>query len=646
MGLLIFDLMSASSAGADERFRAGSPQRAGSAALLIEAMARLAEAATPRQVTDALMEAFHSLFDPCTTSLVLLDEGPGELEQRPPVRDALRSGEVTVEATRAAVPLAVRRRILGAIALGFERAPSFDVEQLELLRVLGRAGAGALERARSCERGLFSAEREAQLERRLEWADAELRAAWDNAPVGLNLVDRDLRFRRVNRVCAEINGTSIEGHIGKTVSEVLPSLAPDLEPKMRRVLEAGEVFDEIVEAETPAQPGRWRDWHAMYYPMRDASGAIVGVASTVHDVTAEREADRQRLRRAARDTAFVQATSVILWVLDATGRPVEDSPSWRAFTGFGWSGSTAGQWSESLHPDDRERTRAAWNDAVSAKRVFQCEMRVRRRDGVYVWMLARAVPVLDERGEIVEWAGANTDITEHKLAQEQREATLRLAEQFIGILGHDLRNPIAAIRMAAQLTRRSAGDPSEVRHLADRTIASASRMGNMVTQLLDFTRVRLGRGLNIERRPTNLGQVVDAAIDELRLVHPGRTIDGSCQGVVEGSWDGDRLAQVVSNLVGNALQHGDAARPVEVRLGFIESDALLEVQSYGTPIAPDLLPHLFEPYRQGPRHKGKSQGLGLGLYITQQIVHAHGGRIEVRSGAAEGTRFTVTLPRA
>jgi PAS domain S-box-containing protein len=491
-------------------------------------------------------------------------------------------------------------------------------------------------------------EREAQLARNLEWAHAELAATWDNAPVGLNLLDRDLRYRRVNRVCAEINGLPIEAHIGKTVSEVLPEqLARELEPKLRRVLASGEVFDEALSAETLARPGQLRDWQALYFPVRDAAGGIVGVATTVREITAEREAERQKLRQGARDSAFVQATSLVLWVTDASGVFTKSSPSWSAFTGMSREALTAPWgWIAAVHPDDRERARAAWSRATQTRSVYECELRVRRHDGAYIWTLARGAPVFDARGEVVEWMGVITDIGDRKRADEQRDATLRFAEQFIGILGHDLRNPINAIQIAAQLMERSPGDVPYTLRLAQRVVSSARRMSNMVAQLLDLTRVRLGTGLKVERKAINLSDVVMAGIDELRLVHSTRTIACSCETVVEGSWDPDRLAQVVSNLVGNALQHGDPGRPVEVRLASDEPRAVVfEVHNYGEVIPSDLLPHLFDPYREERAHGAKVQGLGLGLFITHQIVRAHGGRVEVRSTAAEGTRFIVKLPR-
>jgi PAS domain S-box-containing protein len=372
----------------------------------------------------------------------------------------------------------------------------------------------------------------------------------------------------------------------------------------------------------------------------------VGVTTHVREVTTDPEAEQQRLRKAARDAAFVQATSVLLWVTDPYGHLLEDSPTWRAFTGLSFDDvMTPWGWAKALHPDDRERVSAAWSRAVRSKSLFVCEQRFRRWDGTYVWTLARAAPVLDERGDIVEWVGTNMDISESKRAEEEREARLRVAEQFIGILGHDLRNPINAIQMAAQLLERKGESAGDRLRLVERIAASTSRMSNMVAQLLNLTRVRLGTGLRVERKATNLSQVVTAAVEELRLVYPMRIVECACEAAVQGSWDVDRLAQVVSNLVGNALQHGDPARPVEVRLATVEYGAVFEVQSYGPPIPPELLPHIFDPYRQGQPCRGKSQGLGLGLFITQEIVHAHGGRIDVRSTAAEGTRFIVTLPR-
>jgi signal transduction histidine kinase len=215
---------------------------------------------------------------------------------------------------------------------------------------------------------------------------------------------------------------------------------------------------------------------------------------------------------------------------------------------------------------------------------------------------------------------------------------------FVGMLGHDLRNPLNAVIMTARLLQRRA--PAEGRAVA-RILSSAQRMATMVAQLLDLTRSRLAGGITIERSEVDVAAAVGEVIDELRGTHPDRQVDWSGPAHLTAAVDAGRLGQVVSNLVGNALEHGDPSAPVTVRLfapGEGE-DLVLTVHNAGPPIPPDLLPTLFDPFR-GTKSRGeRSHGLGLGLFITEQLVLAHGGQLDVRSTHDEGTTFTVRLPR-
>ncbi len=169
----------------------------------------------------------------------------------------------------------------------------------------------------------------------------------------------------------------------------------------------------------------------------------------------------------------------------------------------------------------------------------------------------------------------------------------------------------------------------------------------MIGDLLDFTRSRLGGGFPIQTRRMDLRELCQAVIEELELAYPERTVEFEARGDAWGNWDPDRVAQVVSNLVGNALQHSPESGTVRVDLGDEGDRVLLETSNAGPPIPREVLPHIFEPGRRGPAGHGRneSSGLGLGLYIVQQIVLAHGGEISVRSSAEEGTTFTVSLPR-
>ncbi len=246
--------------------------------------------------------------------------------------------------------------------------------------------------------------------------------------------------------------------------------------------------------------------------------------------------------------------------------------------------------------------------------------------------------------------------TEDEVANEARrvaeaERTDRFNELFAGILGHDLRNPLSAITLSAELLARRTRSDEISRPLA-RILASAERMERMIAQLLDFTRIRLGQGLPLELGPVDLGALARAILDELEPVF-GRRIELMRVGSVLGRWDWDWLGQLLSNLAANACQHGAAGAPIVVRLDGGRPDVVtLHVENGGV-IPAELLPTLFEPFRHAQSRSGiravpggpRSSGLGLGLHIAEQIVRAHGGSIQVVSGPLSGTCFTVELPR-
>jgi PAS domain S-box-containing protein len=275
-----------------------------------------------------------------------------------------------------------------------------------------------------------------------------------------------------------------------------------------------------------------------------------------------------------------------------------------------------------------------------------------RKNGSRFWASVVITAVRDSRGQLRGFAKVTRDLTERRrtrdeLAVEARrrleaESQTRFAETFVGILGHDLRNPLNAISMAVTLMKRKGtGDLTRL----DRIQSSTVRMSNMVAQLLDLTRSRLAGGISVERKPTDLLVVTAETIDELRLVNPGRDIRLEEAGGIDGRWDPDRLAQVVSNLVGNALQHGDPSKPITVRLLPVDDGVRFVVHSFGPVIPPEVLSVIFDPYRRTTVRTAGTRGLGLGLFISQQIVAAHNGTIECRSTEEEGTTVTVTLPQ-
>jgi signal transduction histidine kinase len=232
-------------------------------------------------------------------------------------------------------------------------------------------------------------------------------------------------------------------------------------------------------------------------------------------------------------------------------------------------------------------------------------------------------------------------------ARQELEHTEQVRERILGMIGHDLRSPLSAVIVAADLLRV---EPCPHRHerLGERIAASGARMERMITQLMDFTRARLGGGIPIQPVPADLAALCRRAVDEIQMAHPGVRVQASIGTPVWGRWDPDRLAEVIANLLGNAIDHGAPGTPVEVTLYELGADAVLRVRNQGTTIPAEDRSLIFDPFHRGRvlgRRQGKRAGLGLGLYIVRQIVMAHGGTVDVES--ADGmTTFSVILPRS
>lgn len=224
---------------------------------------------------------------------------------------------------------------------------------------------------------------------------------------------------------------------------------------------------------------------------------------------------------------------------------------------------------------------------------------------------------------------------------DARDRDVHLLEMFMGILGHDLRNPLSAIRIAIDHIRIASGN--HFAPIVRRMMSSTDRMERMVAQLLDLTRIRLAGGIPVNVAPADLARLCRNAIDELTEIHPAAVIDVAIDGDTAGQWDADRLLQAVSNLVGNAIEHATDIAGITLRLAGTGDSVTLEIHNPGA-IPPDLLGVLFDPFR-GAHLTASRKGLGLGLFITKHIVEAHHGTITVDSAEPRGTTFSVTLPR-
>ncbi len=254
-------------------------------------------------------------------------------------------------------------------------------------------------------------------------------------------------------------------------------------------------------------------------------------------------------------------------------------------------------------------------------------------------------PVRDRAGKIVGIIGAATDITEQKAMLRRLTDDVSFRERMMGVLGHDLRNPLNAITLSTDLLLRRGGCSPEDRKQLGHVRRAANRMTEMIETLLDFTRLRFG-AFPLSFRPVDLGEIVRGVVDEVHAGIPDRPIELRTRGTLRGNWDPARMSQAITNLVSNAIAYGEPGTTVTVDVEGDDHDATVTVNNIGLPIPPAFMAVIFEPFRRDVPQDRSPHGLGLGLYIVEQIVLAHGGGIRVESNAQEGTTFTMRLPLA
>jgi PAS domain S-box-containing protein len=370
----------------------------------------------------------------------------------------------------------------------------------------------------------------------------------------------------------------------------------------------------------------------VYAPMRLPDGTIDGVLMFSFDVTAQVVAERH-IRE------VFDNLPDLAWTTAANGQADFYNRRWYEYTG-----TTPRDLKKMgvLTVDDPvalDQIRVGWRRSLATGEPFEMEHTLRGKDGVSRWFLTRVRPLHDPAGKLHRWVGASIDIDDRR-----REEAFR--ETFLGVLGHDLRNPLSAILTTARLLLKRESVAREVRPQLERVLRSGVRMQRMIDQLLDLTRARLGGGFPLTRseRPLPLAPVVARIVDEIRGAHPEQAIELTADERCSARLDSDRFEQVVSNLVGNAVLHGDRATPVRVSLAPDGEELRLRVENGGAPIDPNFLPVMFNPFVRTAKPDSPASGLGLGLYISERIVSAHGGKVVVHSSREEGTRFDVLLP--
>jgi PAS domain S-box-containing protein len=480
-------------------------------------------------------------------------------------------------------------------------------------------------------------------------AAEQLRFVTDHASVQIVHCDPNGRYKFVNAPYASRHGLTPEQALGKHISEVV---GDDAYAAFRCHVEAalrGERAE--FEQEVPYPFGR-RWMRCVYAPDRDASGRVTGFVGVLQDET-ERHTAEEALRRseqALRDRNMLlqlalEASTGIVFEWDVRRNrarrivsALEELPA-------------SNEWEpvdsivRRVHPEDRTAFRANLADAFASENgSYRSEFRVVLPGGDERWLEEHGYVERNALNRPERMIGLSRDITARKRIEQGLKDELRTNEMFVGVLSHDLRNPLAGALMVAELGAENTEAPATKKSF-ERIGQSAKRMLRLIEQLLDLTRFRMAHGIELRLESSDLGQISGAVVDEWSSAHPGADVRIEVLGDATGRWDPDRLAQLVSNLVGNAIQHRAGLGRVAIHVDGSDADVVrLRVSNDGT-IPGEVMPVLFEPFKHGASATKKKTSLGLGLYIVKQVALAHGGDVQARSDPEHGTTFETVLPR-
>jgi signal transduction histidine kinase len=300
-------------------------------------------------------------------------------------------------------------------------------------------------------------------------------------------------------------------------------------------------------------------------------------------------------------------------------------------------------------PIDATETAAQTHAILRARRGFNinqlaAEYRALRASVLRLW-IDKCHPGAPHLDDIIRF----NEAIDQALAESVSFFTTQVEQArnlLLGMLGHDMRSPLQTIQLtASHLAALNAGE--HVSEAAARLIRSGSRMQSLLDDLCDFNRTQLGLGIHIAPHDVDLRRLLADVVDELRAAHPGRPIALETDGDLRGQWDGQRMQQLVSNLVINAIKYGSPDQSVRVIAAATDGEVRIDVKNHGEPIDPQMLTRIFDPLERGANQQdkgGSTSGLGLGLYIAREIAKAHHGAIDARSNPAE-TAFVVRVPR-
>lgn len=379
--------------------------------------------------------------------------------------------------------------------------------------------------------------------------------------------------------------------------------------------------------------------HVITYPQPeyDLNGKMLGAINTLIDVT--EQVDTRRKIEASEKIFYDIANNepTLIWVSDVNGQRTFFNKSWQKATGRSLRQDEGMGWIETVHLDDREMFLKKYTEGIEERMAFEIEYRLCRNDGVYRWTLSRGKPVYDSEGNFSGFLGVCHDIHDQKLMEQRKD-------DFISVASHEMKTPLSTAKAYLQLLEESMDINNEkVARYVKKAGIAIEKLNALISDLLDVSKIKQGK-LNYNFTTFDFIEMVDSAIEAVQYASIKHTIIKSGEPVEEVNGDRDRLHQVVVNLLSNAIKYSPMAERVYINIIREKDNIKVSVKDEGIGISKDNLENIFEKYHRVKDPSMQSQGLGIGLFISYEIIQRHHGKLWVESEPRKGSIFYFTIP--
>ncbi len=468
---------------------------------------------------------------------------------------------------------------------------------------------------------------------------------------GFFTLDREWRFTYVNPQAEMILDRQPGDLVGSVIWDVYQIAGTDFERAYRRTANEG-----VVSIFTAYYPDHDRWYEANAYP------APHGITVYFRDISNRVRAEEILRHSEEKFRNLANSISQLAWMADATGSISWYNERWFEYTGTTLEEMQGWGWQKVHHPEEVERVTEKFKRHIASGEIWEDTFPIRSKTGQYCWFLSRALPIRDENDQIIRWFGTNTDITERREIEAERERLLEreqmareIAEranhskdEFIALVSHELRSPLNAMLGWTRILQKKQADEKTTEYALDVIIRNARAQSRLIEDLLDIARIGEGK-LRIEMRATAIIPIIKSAIEIIKPAADGKNISiaesfDSAANFIHG--DDDRLRQIIENLLSNAVKFTPAGGKVEILLKRNDKQTQIIVSDTGQGIPAGFLPEIFEKFRQADHSTTRRHGgLGIGLSLARDLVELHGGTIAAQSeGEGAGATFTVTLP--